>query len=247
MSDSGGKREKDLTVMRELLANGSMLWYNNGNNKINAPWGDGERRLKMEFNEKLQYLRKQKGITQEELATALFVSRTAVSKWESGRGYPGIDSLKAIASFYAVTVDELLSGEELITVAKEEQKQKAAGLRDLVFGLSDIGTVLLLILPLFRQSVGGAVEAVSLMGLSAPVLWLRIAYWSLTVLSVLFGIATLALQNYSGSVWIGWKRKCSLALSVFGVLLLVNSLQPYGATYLLLFLMIKLFLLLKKQ
>lgn len=38
----------------------------------------------MEFSEKLQTLRKQKGLTQEELAQALFVSRTAISKWESG-------------------------------------------------------------------------------------------------------------------------------------------------------------------
>ena len=54
------------------------------------------RRLRsMEFREKLQELRKQRGLTQEELAEKLFVSRTAISKWESGRGYPNIDSLKA--------------------------------------------------------------------------------------------------------------------------------------------------------
>lgn len=53
----------------------------------------------MEFNEKLQELRKGKGLTQEELAQEIFVSRTAVSKWESGRGYPNIDSLKELAAF----------------------------------------------------------------------------------------------------------------------------------------------------
>jgi transcriptional regulator with XRE-family HTH domain len=59
----------------------------------------------MEFNEKLQNLRKQKGLTQDELADLLFVSRTAVSKWESGRGYPNIESLKAIAKLFSVTID----------------------------------------------------------------------------------------------------------------------------------------------
>lgn len=43
----------------------------------------------------------------------LYVSRAAVSKWESGRGYPNLESLKAIAKLFSVTVDELLSSDEL--------------------------------------------------------------------------------------------------------------------------------------
>ena len=66
----------------------------------------------MEFHEKLQELRKSRGLTQEELAEALFVSRTAISKWESGRGYPSIDSLKEISSYFSVSIDDLLSGEQ---------------------------------------------------------------------------------------------------------------------------------------
>ena len=80
--------------------------------------------MRMEFHEKLQALRKKRGLTQEELAAALFVSRTAVSKWESGRGYPSIDSLKAIARFYSVTIDELLSGEEVLNLAQEDRQQE---------------------------------------------------------------------------------------------------------------------------
>jgi transcriptional regulator with XRE-family HTH domain len=52
----------------------------------------------VEFSEKLQQLRKQKNITQEELAGQLFIARTAISKWESGKGYPNIESLKSISS-----------------------------------------------------------------------------------------------------------------------------------------------------
>ena len=72
----------------------------------------------MEFNEKLQELRKNRGLTQEELAKELFVSRTAVSKWESGRGYPSIDSLKEISKFFSVTIDELICSREFMTAAE---------------------------------------------------------------------------------------------------------------------------------
>ena len=77
----------------------------------------------MEFHEKLQELRKSRGLTQEELAGILFVSRTAISKWESGRGYPSIDSLKEISNYYSVTIDDLLSGEKLLSIAEKENKE----------------------------------------------------------------------------------------------------------------------------
>lgn len=63
----------------------------------------------MEFGEKLQELRKDRGLTQEELAESLFVSRTAISKWESGRGYPNIESLKEISKFFSVSIDDLFT------------------------------------------------------------------------------------------------------------------------------------------
>ena len=100
----------------------------------------------MEFNEKLQELRKRKGLTQEELAEKLYISRTAISKWESGRGMPSIESLKAISKFFAVTLDDLLSGEELLVLAEDEHRQKAIQSRDIVFALFDYILFLLLLL-----------------------------------------------------------------------------------------------------
>ena len=81
----------------------------------------------MEFNEKLQELRKNRGLTQEELAESLYVSRTAVSKWESGRGYPNIESLKEISKLFSVSIDELLSGEKLLFIAEKENITEVMG------------------------------------------------------------------------------------------------------------------------
>ena len=107
----------------------------------------------MEFHEKLQQLRKQHDLTQDELAAQLYVSRTAVSKWESGRGYPSIDSLKAIAAFYRVTIDDLLSGEELLTAAEETHKYHIAHMRNRIFAALDISTMLLFFLPFQPRKV----------------------------------------------------------------------------------------------
>ena len=101
----------------------------------------------MEFHEKLQELRKNRGLTQEELAKELYVSRTAISKWESGKGYPSIDSLREISRFFSVTIDDLLSSEELISAAKDENASNLRDLADLLFGITDVLHVLLMLLP----------------------------------------------------------------------------------------------------
>lgn len=201
----------------------------------------------MEFHEKLQELRKKKGITQEELAQALYVSRAAVSKWESGRGYPNLESLKAIADFFGVTVDELLSGEELLTVAEKNSRQKEDHIRDLVFGLLDLSVALFLFLPLFGQKIDGILQEVSLLSLTEISAYLKIGYYMVVAGIILTGIFTLALQNWENALWVKMKTRMSLALNAVGVLLLIISKQPYGAIFLFAFLLIKVIMLLKKQ
>lgn len=201
----------------------------------------------MEFNEKLQALRKQKGLTQEELAEALYVSRTAISKWESGRGYPSIDSLKAIAKFFHITVDELLSGDELLTLAEENTKQRITHARDLVFGLLDISAAMLLFLPFFGERSEGLVQGVSLPALTETATYLKISYYVLVVGMILWGVLTLGLQNCSRKIWVRSKTKLSLVLNGLGAVVFVVSLQPYGAVFLLMLLAIKVCMLIKWQ
>lgn len=65
----------------------------------------------MQFNEKLKELRVKKGISQTELAEKVFVSRSAVAKWENGLGLPSDDSLNQLAEFFGVEREELYSDE----------------------------------------------------------------------------------------------------------------------------------------
>lgn len=77
----------------------------------------------MELSEKLVRLRKQSGMTQEELAAKIFVTRTAVSKWENGKGYPAIDSLKLLSSVYGVSLDELISDDDVIAAQNAKKRR----------------------------------------------------------------------------------------------------------------------------
>jgi transcriptional regulator with XRE-family HTH domain len=201
----------------------------------------------MEFNKKLQNLRKQKGITQENLAEALYVSRTAISKWESGRGYPNIESLKAISNFFDITVDELISGEELLSIAEESTKQKQNNICDLIFGLLDVSVAMFMFLPIFGQKTANIVTQVSVLSLTEISLYLKIIYLTVIAAIIIWGVLTLALQNCNCKIWVNIKRKISLVLNIVGVTLFTISPQPYASIFLLTYLIIKASLIIKKQ
>ena len=149
----------------------------------------------MEFNEKLQELRKSKGLTQEELAEKLFVSRTAVSKWESGRGYPGIDSLKEISRYFSVTIDELICPEEIISAAKEEKRAFAGRTISFISNTLDLLAALGLILPVFGNGEASP-AAVSLFGLTGVHSWVRLVFLTVIGLSAINGLCGLILIRF---------------------------------------------------
>ena len=200
----------------------------------------------MEFNEKLKALRKSRGLTQQQLADKLFVSRTAVSKWESGRGYPNIESLKQIAELFSVSVDELVSANEAIELAEHNEKRGKKHFCDLVFGIADTFALLFLFLPLFAEKGGEIIRSVSLLELFGATSNLNALYMLFVIALVIVGAVTLALQNSELSIWLKSKRIISISLGVAALLLFTVTLNPYAAVFAFSLLSLKVLALIKR-
>ena len=74
----------------------------------------------VEFGEQLRSARETKGLTQKTLADRLYVSRQTISNWERGERYPDIVTLKKISQLLEVSLDDLLSGKEMVKVVEKK-------------------------------------------------------------------------------------------------------------------------------
>ena len=198
----------------------------------------------MEFNEKLKDLRSSRGLTQEELAEVLFVSRTAISKWESGRGYPSIDSLKEISTFFSVTIDELLSGEKLISIAKKENKSNIQSLSGILIGFIDLFHFLLIVLPLYPDSMKGYIASVNLLSYTETSIFNRLVYWVLFFLLMLIGATEIIVTQLKIEKVYKMVILFSILLGIAAVLFLALAAETYATalTFLLLVLKVSLYM-----
>ena len=111
----------------------------------------------MAIGNRLYNLRKEKNISQEELANALDVSRQTISKWETGESTPDFNKICPLCEYFGITSDELLSGKQNIVEAKKEDK-KAKFARNLAIsvGLYIFSLVaIILCSALFEQPIIG--------------------------------------------------------------------------------------------
>ena len=199
----------------------------------------------MEFNEKLQELRKARGLTQEELAEALFVSRTAISKWESGRGYPSIDSLKQIANYFSISIDELLSGERLITIAENENRTNLKNLGNMLFGVVDIFSFIMIILPLYPNKIDDYIYSVNLFNYTQTAVFNLVIMWSFYLALILIGISKILLTQLNIEKGQKVITNISLVLGILAVLYLAMTRDAYAITVVFVLLIIKVMLLFK--
>ena len=79
----------------------------------------------MTFKEKLVILRKSKGLTQDDFASAVGVSRQAVYKWESGQSYPEVPKLLEMKLLFTISIDELLDDNYDLPVPEKKKKKRA--------------------------------------------------------------------------------------------------------------------------
>lgn len=197
----------------------------------------------MEFGEKLQELRKSRGLTQEELAEALYVSRTAVSKWESGRGYPSIDSLKEISGYFSVTIDELLSGEKLISIACRENQANMRSICEKLFSMADLFSMLLVFLPLYPKNVDGFVYAVNLIAYAETSALNRTVYFIMFATLSVLGAAKMLLMHFKMEKAQRILTRISVLTGILAVLVLALAGETYAVTTAFLLLVIKALLL----
>ena len=201
----------------------------------------------MEFGEKLQELRKSRGLTQEELAEELYVSRTAVSKWESGRGYPSIDSLKEISRFFSVSIDDLLSGEKLLSIAEKENKTRIQSMCDSLFGIMDLLSLILIVLPLYPHTVDGYVYSVNLFSYRETTILNRMVYWAIFLSLVLIGAMKLLLVQLRTGKNQKVITSASMVLSIGAVVYLALAGETYAVTVAFILLLNKGMLLFRKS
>lgn len=186
----------------------------------------------MDFGEKLKALRTERGLTQEQLAARLYVSRTAVSKWETGGGSPNLDSLQAVARLFDVSVDDLLSTDDLIVLARDERRSTARSSGMLSFGLLDVLAVVFAFIPLYGVDDGSFVRMANLADYGASVdFGASFAVMAAAVVSLMFVGAVEIVLAAAGS-----RRAARIvalvgfAVQALAVVLFASTMQPYATT-----------------
>lgn len=193
----------------------------------------------MELNEKLKELRNSRGLTQEELASALFVSRTAISKWESGRGNPSIDSLKEISSFFSITLDELVSGEKILSIAKKENQIRLQNTYNLLIGVIDLCYFMLIVLPLYPKTMGLYIASVNLFNYAETSVFNQRIFWALFLLMMLNGLTEIILTKLKDRCMYSKIVGINMILSILAVIFLSLTGETYATALAFLLLALK--------
>ena len=113
------------------------------------------------FADKLSNLRKSRGLTQEELALELFISRSMIAKYETGKAYPTNEILQRIACYFEISIDELVQREELIDEHSKVLEDNIVKKQKLVTFVAIIGVIIICIVGILSVIEINATEYVT--------------------------------------------------------------------------------------
>lgn len=157
----------------------------------------------------------------------------------AGRGYPSIDSLKEISTFFSVTIDELLSGEKLLSIAEKENKSNMHNLCSILIGAIDLFHFLLIVLLLYPKSIKEYIASVNLFGYTETSAFNRIVYWVLFFLLMLIGAAEIIVMQLKIEKVYKLVIAFSMLLGIAAVLFLALTGETYATALAFLLLVLK--------
>ena len=178
----------------------------------------------MELSKKIKQIRNDNKLTQEQIAEKMLVSRTAVSKWENGTCYPSIDSLRYMSQIFNVSLDKLLSSEEILEIAKTENQSNISKYNSLLFCLLDIVRIIFVFLPLYSYKTNDFIYSVSLLNSNDLGSTLKIIFVLIFITFLILGITEL-IFNYKRNN--GLINKISIFLDMISIFVLLFTKQPY--------------------
>lgn len=180
--------------------------------------------MMMGLSEKIKKIRNDNKLTQEQFAEKMLVSRTAVSKWENGTCYPSIDSLKYMSEVFNVSIDELMSNDEMLDIVKIENYSNIFKYNGLLFCILDMIRIIFIFLPLYSFKTNDFIYSVSLFNSNDLSFLLKIILMNMFVMFLVLGIIELCLN----------RRKCnnvlnkiSLLFDIVSIFIILFINQPY--------------------
>lgn len=201
----------------------------------------------MEFCDKIKKIRTDNNLTQEQFAEKLYVSRTAVSKWESGKGYPSIDSLKYMSKLFNISIDDLLSSEEILDIAEQDKQQKIKKNNGFIFGAFDLLSLFMIILPLYAFTVNNYIYSVSLFAKKDLLNYIKISYLVSYIILFIIGIIEIILSLLGKEKIQKYLNIISISIHLLVILFLIMTKEPYACSLIFMLFVFKSFLLFSNE
>lgn len=197
----------------------------------------------MEVNKKIQKLRKENNLTQDQLAERLGVSKIYVARIENGKILPSVKDIKNIARILDVNVSDLTSFDDLIFIAENDNYNRLDRKTTLFFAILDILSISFIFMPFYVKN-NNVMTLIELKPLSSL---LYIAYLVLLIVSFIVGVLEIIFSANNKKNKLKNVKIISVVVYAFSILIFALSKQSYITAFLFLFLMIKILFLLNLE